>query len=404
MQKKLIISILFFTCNLLAEPIFEKFLLSTHMHQNLKNIEAKQEVFAQNEFDKTLIEKIRFNMGYSRFDKEDINAKFELRIYPKTASQKDKEEVIYNLTKNKVNISYEDAKTKVFKMHYNLLIDTNFKKRSYQNIQNILDLKKKQLGIALSFTESVSDIVNLAKIKNGVQKIEYNLVQKKKNYHDGLLKIKQYIPDVEIEKIDEAFEKRPFINIQKIIDFINQNKNNFPKISLKKEQLEVMLAEDKIELTKIANDLRINSIDLKYENENKFKKSLSIGLSLEKTWPGSNTLKSVNEKIKFLEAQNELNEKREDTNYKISSLINEIDTLNSKLLYAKENIENDSFFQTYQKLKNPDPFKLLVFENNHLEIRGDILEIENELYSKFIDLLYKTNNLTIDSLLKKQGK
>ncbi len=404
MQKKLIIIGWFCICSLSAEPILEKFLLSFSEYQSLKNIEAKQEIFAENGFNKTLIEKARFNVGYSRFDKENIDVAFELRLYPKTFSQIDKEEEIYNLSKNRVDISYENTKSKALKRHYDLLINTNFQKKSYQNMQNLLDINKRQLDLALSVTDSVTDVINLAKIKKRVQKIEYSLLKKKQKYYNNLLKIRQYIPDVDIEKIDNAFEKRAFISVQEIISFINKNKNDFNKTSLKfleKEQIEVLLAKDKMELSKIADGFHINSIDLKYENENVFKKSLSVGLSLEKTWSGSNILKSVNEKIKFLDAQNKLNKKEEDLKYQILSIMKEIDILNSNILYAKESIENDSFFQAYQEFKNSDPLKLLVFENNHLEIKRNLIKTKKELYSKFIDLLYRTNNLTINSLLKK---
>ncbi len=405
MQIFLIIT-LFCLYTLSADPILEKFLLSSNKHQSLKNIEAKQEIFAKNSFNKTFIEKARFNIGFSRFDKEDIDGDFELRFYPKTFSQVDKEETIYNLSKNRVDISYESAKSKALKMHYNLLINANFQKKSYQNMQNLLNVNKRQLDLTLSLTDTISDVVNLAKIKKRVQKLEYTLVNKKQKYQESLQEIGQYIPDVEIKEIDEAFKISSFLSKDEIIDFVNQHKNNFVKTSensLKKVQVEALLAKEKMELTKTADNIHINSIDLKYENENEFKKSLSVGLSIEKTWPKSNTLKNINEKIKFLDAQNDLSEKEEEIKYQVSSLIKEIDTLNSKLLYAKKSIENDSFFQAYKELKNPDPFKLLVFEREYLEIRGSIIKMKKELYGKFIDLLYRTNNLAINSLFKKQG-
>lgn len=405
MQIFLIIT-LFCLYTLSADPILEKFLLSSNKHQSLKNIEAKQEIFAKNSFNKTFIEKARFNIGFSRFDKEDIDGDFELRFYPKTFSQVDKEETIYNLSKNRVDISYESAKSKALKMHYNLLINANFQKKSYQNMQNLLNVNKRQLDLTLSLTDTISDVVNLAKIKKRVQKLEYTLVNKKQKYQESLQEIGQYIPDVEIKEIDEAFKISSFLSKDEIIDFVNQHKNNFVKTSensLKKVQVEALLAKEKMELTKTADNIHINSIDLKYENENEFKKSLSVGLSIEKTWPKSNTLKNINEKIKFLDAQNDLSEKEEEIKYQVSSLIKEIDTLNSKLLYAKKSIENDSFFQAYKELKNPDPVKLLVFEREYLEIRGSIIKMKKELYSKFIDLLYRTNNLAINSLFKKQG-
>ncbi len=400
MQKYTIFFILVFINTLDAKSIFEDFLASS-----TKDLQIKQVELSENEFDKTLIEKIRVNVGYSRFDKSDIDDEYEIRIYPKTFSQRESEEKIYGLIKNQIDASYQDAKISTLKKHYTLLIDTYFQKKSYKNTQEIVNLNKNKLDALLLATDSASDILDLSKLKYKVQNAKFDLEQQKEIYQNMLASIQGYIPEKNSKEIDQAFENIPLIETNEIVNFANQNKHIFLKTLetyTKKERALVNLAKEEMNLNKIENSLRINSLDLQYENRDTFTKSFSVGLSVEYFWPGGDMAQSAGDNLRIINAQNRLSNIEKELNYEILELISEINVLNSKLTHAKESIDKDNFYNTYQQLKNHDPFILFSLQGMHLVIKKDMIEVEQQLYSKYINLLSITNGLTKSTLFKKQ--
>lgn len=386
-------------CALNADTIFEDFLSSKSGDLNINSIQAQQELISKNEFSKNYIEKVRLNFDYSRFDRNNINDEYEIRVYPKTPSQISTQKNLYNLKKEQIDISYQEARDLILKSRYTLLIDAYFKKKAYKNMQEILEIDKKRLNLSIKTTNTVTDIYDLSKLQYRVKDREFSLLEQKEHYQNLLQEIKRYITLIDIKEIDKAIKNISFIKINEM----KENKYS-EKISTKKELIRLQMLKEKIKLNKISNSLRLNSLDLSYEDRGKIDKSLSIGLSIEYAWPKRDSLQNIENNLELIATQNRVLTIKERENKKIISLKKEMTSLKNRLLHLKESIKNDKFYHSYHKLKNQDPLVILELKKRELEIKEKTIEVEHRLYNTFVDFLFVTNTLTEDSLLKREEK
>lgn len=397
MQKYIIIFL--FTYALNADSIFEDFLSSQNGDLNIKSIKLQQELISKNEFSKNYVEKIRLNLGYSRFDKSNIDDEYEVRIYPKTPSQMATQKRLYNLNKDKLNLQYQESKELTLKSRYLLLLDTYFQKKIYKNIQKMLELDKKKLNLSVKTTNTVSDIYNLSKLKYKIKDIEFSLLEQKEHYKNLLEEIGSYISLIDIKDLDKAIENISFIEIDETVEH-----KNGVKTSTKKELIRLQMLKEEIKLNKISNSLRLRSLDLGYEDRGKIDKSLSIGLSIEYAWPKRDSLQNLENNLELIATQNEILKTKNREDKKILVLKKEIVSLKKRLLHLKKSTKEDKFFHTYRKLKAQNPLVILELKKRKLEIEETKIEVEHRLYSKFIDVLFATNTLTKDALFKKYKK
>ncbi len=397
MQKYIIIFL--FTYALSADTIFEDFLSSQSGDLNLNSIQAQKEFISKNEVSKNYVEKIRLNLGYSRFDRSDINDEYEIRVYPKTPSQIATQERLYNLKKEQLDINYQEARGLMLKNRYALLLDAYLKKRVYKNMQNMLELDKKRLNLSIKTTDTVLDIYDISKLQNRVRDREFLLLEQKEHYQTLLKEIGRYITSVDIKEIDRAIENISFIEINEMVEHKDSE-----KISTKKEQIRLQILKEEIKLDKISNSLRLNSLDLGYEDRGKIDKSFSVGLSIEYAWPKRDSLENIENTLELINRQNRVLTIKEREQSKILSLKKEIEVLKNRLIHLKKSIKDDKFYNSYRKLKNQDPLVILDLRKRELEIKEKTIKVEHRLYSKFIDFLFATNALTKDALFQKYKK
>ncbi len=405
MRSFVIFFIMSFVYSLQAKTIFIEFLNTAIQNTNLLEIKKEQKMVSENEFNQIPLEKVRINMSYSKFNEKNIDDEYAIRVYPKTFAQKTTEEKIYNLSKNRLDIMYQDAQQKALKMHYYLFLDTYFQYRYYNHLQEVAELNKKRVDMAIDTASTTSDIVDLFKLKHKMNSSDFTLLEQKKSYYSALSYMQRYLPNITIQEINEAFENISLLEAKELALFVNKYKNNFFESieqSLKREKIAIQLAKERMKLNKLNSSLRINSLDIEYENRDTFKNSLSIGINIEYAWPNHNSLTSISDKLRLISAKNELLATKERINYQISKLIREINSLNSNLIHAKNSINQNNFYSTYKNLKNSDAFVLFDLQNMHLKIKENIIKIEEELYHKFIDFLYINKALTSDILFKKE--
>ncbi len=393
------IAILLYISTLNADNIFKDFLSVQNGDLKIESIQSQQEFISQNRFSKNYIDRVRLNIDYSRFDKESINDEYEIRVYPKTPSQIAAQERLYNLKKDQLNINYLEARELVLKSRYNTLLNTYFKRKTYINKRAILRVEKKRLDLLIKKSNTVSDIHNISKLKNRIKEVELYLMEYKESYRDILLEIGRYINLTDVKKLDIGVK-----NISLIEPTIPLRDKNSKKIAIKKELNRLQMIKEEIQLNRVSNSLRVNSLDIGYEDRGGVDRSLSLGLSIEYAWPKRNRLQSIEDNLDLIDAQNRVLEAKERNNQEIELLKREIKSLKNRLRYLKKSIKDDRFYNSYRKINNQNPLVILELKKRELEIKEESIEVEHRLYSKFIDFLFVTSTLTEDALFKRYKK
>ncbi len=380
MSKIFLIFILLITYSVSKDNVLKEFIDSI---DNLKNAQTNSYTFDENIF-----KKLRLNINYSEF-KESVQDEYEIRAYPKWISQIDTEKEIFNLKKRELNILQKDNYRDLLKEYYFLIIDTYFKRKFYLHTKKIIEIKEKQLDILTKNSDNISNIVDIAKLKYEIENIRINLKTERRDYKNMILYIHNSISQYDIDSIDRAFENFNFKNIDNLTEYIKNFNQNIEK-SLQKEIINIELAKKSKKLKEIENYFRINSLDVKYENDKNSDNEFSIGFSLEMAF-GENS--NMDEKLNILSENMKLNIKKESLKSENFKMIREIFSLKSNIIDNRENIKNDKFYDSYIKLESPNPIVILDLRLNHLKIQKNIIISEYKIYKKIISLFYNTNNL-----------
>ncbi len=179
-----------------------------------------------------------------------------------------------------------------------------------------------------------------------------------------------------------------FIHISHNISKTNQlNLDN--NILLKNDNYKLALVKQKVKSFKIQDDIKLDNIELKFNDSKKRKNALSFGFSVEIPISKNNS-KLINEKVKLLALKNKINEDKINLVHKIAILKMQIhDTIN---YFAK--IDDQINTGTLSsKRKHYTPKLLLKIKKKNIKLEKAKAKTFYQLLEQYLTLLYITDTV-----------
>ncbi len=381
----ILLSIIIYSSNILYASVIDDFLLVKN------NSNDTDKVMQKFQFESSYIEKARVNVEQSHFSHPERD--YALRLYTKSSQEIENEERLFNLNKEIYKEKNNLEKIDTLKNRYKILVETAYQSRLLHMLLDEMNFKQNTLDVRKNSLEKESDVINLYEIKKSINNTELQQLRYQQKHQRLLYKIGRVLGIEDLSLIRKEINQNIFSNPTKIINYISQDikENNQLSSNLfsKNDNYKLELAKERTKTEKIKDQIKLDNIEVKFDDSKKMKNSLSVGLSIEIPI-SKNSADIAKEQLKLLSLKNKIDRNSNELKDKIIELKEDILFLIkyfNKTSTQISNINLDDGQGTY-------PIKFI------LNIRKQNLKFEKEkaktLYQitdKYINLLYLTNRL-----------
>ncbi len=383
-------------------------ILNANLIDNFLHIDydkdSSNNLLIDKEFDYNYIEKARVSIENSHFS--DIERDYTIRLYTKSFSQVDNEEKIYNLTKKLYQGEIHIHKMDLIKDRYKILIETMYKNRLLHVLLEEMNFKQNSLDMKKNLLEKESDIITMYDIKKSINNIELEQLKEQRRYQKLLYKIQRILKIENLSTIREEINQHIFLKPYKIMEYINQNielilKSHTNLFSINNiNRLE--LAKEKMRSENIKDNMKLDNIEMKFDDSKKSKNALSVGLSIEIPI-AKNSTNILKEQLKIFDIQNKIEKRNIDLNNRTIELTQDIKSLMN--YFKRADIQKSKI--NIDDKKNIYPIKFLLnIKKQHLKVEKEKTKTLYQILNKYITLLYLTNQLEnsdFKDILKNKG-
>jgi len=388
-SKKTLLFISVLSTHLTANSIVNDFLFSKQSIQNSESIES---IYQNNEFQKSYIEKARLSIEHSHFS--DVERDYSLRLYTKSVSEIENEKNLYFLEKdlnlNKQYINYLNT----LKQRYEVFLELVYRYNLISLIDEEINFREEVLNKAKYFIDNKSDISSVYSKKIALSDTRLSKSRLQYRYNNILSQIKQVIENKDTKDIEKEINLSLFLSPYSCIDFISKNLDNNISLSadnnpfLKNSINRVHLTQQKLKSTEIDNDIKLDNIELKYDDSKKRKNALSVSIGIEIPFSEDRT-KNIKNKIKLLTEKQKLIQNRQKIANKVSNLkkeINEyINYFNEIDVQISDNIPKKSNFYSYKLFTD--------MKKREIKLKKERSKIVYQIAQKYISFLYWSNTI-----------
>jgi hypothetical protein len=390
-SKKTLLFISILSTQLTANSIVDDFLFTDQSTIN-QNGESIKSIYQNNEFQNSYIEKARLSIEHSHFS--DVERDYSLRLYTKSFSEVENEKNLYFLEKNLyLNKEYINS-LNILKQRYDVLLDLIYKYTLINLIDEEINFKKEALKKAKFFIDNKSDIsaVYSKKVALSDSKLSKSKLQYK--YNNTLSKIEQILKNRDRKDIEKEMNLSLFLAPFNCINFISKNlENNMSatednNLFLKESINKFYLTQQKLKFTEIENDIKLNNVELKYDDSKKRKNAMSISIGIEIPF-SENRAKNIKNKIKVLTAKQKSIQNHQKITDKISYLKKEIkeyiNYFNEIDAQISDNTPKKSNFYSYKLFTD--------MKKREIKLKKERSKIVYQIAQKYIALLYWSNTI-----------
>ncbi len=370
-----------------ADSVIDNFFLS-EVDENIDAIISQKE--SNNKFG--LIEKAKLSVEHSHFS--DVERDYTLKIYTKGFSEAKNEENIYNLRRDLFIKKGLLSKSKALRDKYKTLIEAIYQDRLLTLTNREIRIEKKNLKITKAMAEKESDILKIYNIQDNIDSLKLKKFQLKQE-HNIFLENISLISNSEIKDIKREINDYIFTHSIKTTNYISQHIDTLSidvenNILLNSDADKIRLSEHKIDLIKAKNGIKLDSIQLKYDDSKKSKNAFSVGLSIEVPIPPSNS-KIMNEKLKFLSLKSKADKDSKSIQYRVKKLKIDIKYLSKYLKKINHQITKSNIStpkNSYYKIKLS-----LKMRQKSLKLEKRKSKILYQILQKYITILYIADKL-----------
>ncbi len=348
---------------------------------------------SENKFNFNIIEKAKLSVEHSHFS--DVERDYEIKLYTKSFSEAENEEIIYNLKRDLFLKKDLLAKNKILKNRYETLIETIYQHRVITLINKEINIEKKNLKITKAMAEKESDILKIYNIQDDINNLNLKKFQLKQENNIFLENISLILNDININEIEKEISENIFINPSTVIDYISQNIDTLSvdiknSLFLKSNADKMNLSKHKLDLIESKNSLKLDSVRLKFDDSKKSKNAFSIGVSVEMPI-ASNDSKVMNEKLKFLSLQSKANKNIQNIQNRVKKLKIDIKYLSEYLKKIDNQINRSTISKdrnSYYKIKLS-----LKIKQKNIKLEKAKAKIVHQILQKYINILYMTDTI-----------
>ncbi len=354
---------------------------------SIENSDEIDTFLRESRFEKSYIDKARVTIEHSHFS--DIEREYAIRVYTKSFDEVDNEEKLYNLNKDIYAEKNQLTKLDLLKNRYKILIETMYQNRLLHLLLNDMNLKQNSLDLRKSSLEKESDILKLHTIKQSINDTERQQLKYQQKYQRLLYKIQRILKVENLNNIREEINQNIFLDPYKIINYVSKNIESNEILNQNILSKKIALAEEKIHKERIKDTIKLNNIDIKFDDSKKRKNSLSIGVGIEIPIAKNNT-NVLEEQLKLMSIKNKIEENNSKTKNRIIELKQDIEYLIDYFKkidnqISKINVDSEKSFY-------PIEFSLKIKKQN-LKFEKEKAKTLYQMLNKYTTILYLTNRL-----------
>lgn len=305
-------------------------------------------------------------------------------------------------TKNNILLSHLSEKYELWTSYY---FYENEKKIREQELEILKD-KFKVIGI-LAKTTGKYDLADLIRVESNLDELEQDILELELRMNYIIEKVGETIKIYRSISLDfsnfislETLRKTvmDLISPERTLEAIDteSNINNHPDFNIIQGEINTTLAE--IELEKAKQKKILDFVQLKYAGRNEntpYSREWSVGVGIKIPVKNSDILDIRSLELEQLESENELEinkletKKRiEDRNAKIQILWNQRNLLTRQLAAYQKNYSLEHYAKT-----GTDLLVLLEIKENELKKKRSLLNIEEDIYFYYLDILELTGKM-----------
>ncbi len=389
---KILFSFLILSFQIFAKDIITLYLESAQENIKIKNLKEQKEFYENSSYKKSYIDKVEIEGEY--YDLRPRDAKYSIKIYPKSKRSVEIEDEIFKLKRDFSDISYQESFEEELKFRYYIILDAYFYKRLYDTLERILRINNQKIKIATRVYED--NFEALSKISYQRKKLKLKAMEYKRVYQKSIRNIKRTL-DIDKQETKEAFEKDWILKYDEISDFVKKYKKDLhydPSSAFIQNSLyKAKLSKQKAILEELDNKLKLNRISFEYDKTKKREKAFSLSLQIEIPFFKEGSLKTLENRARYIDLKNKTAVKEEEINNQIISIIDDIIFLSKYISKIESFLLKDTFYKTYSKVPGANPLLLLSLKEQNLNFLKDKLLAQYDLYKNYIELLYLTNLL-----------
>lgn len=351
------------------------------------SIEKKKELFEKYAYKRNYIEKLRSKVEVSEF--EDIETMYSIQAFPKSFSEMDIEEKMYQLKKSFYTSQRESSKK--VKDRYMTVLEAFYHKQLYRGIHKQIKLYKEKLDLASNTLYKSSDVEKLLKIKHKLADLEIKSFKREKAYEILLNSIKSQLASS--KKLDLEFSQNWVIGSIEMVKNLDSIISNVSFVPKKKDLYDVALLQQKVALEDAKNKWKIRNFGLDYDDSKRRGNAFSMSMSIEVPLDGENDSKQLNSRLKLLKAKDKLLNMENSIDDKVS-------LLKDKIIYFSQYIQkiNDSYinvdkYVAFFKTSGVDPQFLLDLKKENLAYDMEKIKAYFAMRKVYINLLALSGRL-----------
>ena len=373
------------------------FLATVRNDTEVQLFNEKLHFYNQNKTNLPLIEKLELRVSTNRLNP--FRNDYGLRLSPNGLREKRSQKAVQLSIKKLMTSEQQLLFQKKLKERYSLIIE-------YLFLPQILELKKRlhllqkdkirtfQKLLENSFSFNVN---NLVKAEEQQQALDLELLDLTKDiqYYGQLIQNELETNEVVVFNTTELVEAQQIASPENLKTIAFNSKNIYFEYEI--SELELARNEYRLEKSKTVNP--ISFVQLNYEGEQgPIRDVLDISAGIKAPLAGSSKIKFTELQLKQLEAEHRLQLLKEDFQQQKDRLIKELELLYQQYLLLEQQKSNDNARKTlerYLQIEGIPPLTLLELQENILKKDLLVLEIEYQIYLKYIELLDITGRLAL---------
>jgi len=365
-----------------------------------QNTDTPAEIL-QDEYSDSFFEKARVGIEHSHFS--DIEREYTLRLYTKDPFGMQVEKEIFNLSKNSFRVKEDIEKFRILKEKYLFLVKMIYFHQYRQIINSEITYLKQIMQKMRYSLDNESDIIAYDKKRTLLHEKELEMLQWDQKYRTLIVRLEESTGLEQTQLINEL-NMNLFQDDFTLIGFIkkdleeNNSSRQHPLFEYYNQK--TRLEQNKEALLTTQEHIKLDNIEVKYDDSKKRKNALSLSVAFEVPFT-HNSNKLLENKIKIYDAKK-----------KAQSVLHEIDEKNRILTidmqnliayyYEVENIYSD-------KINSANNISYKIYENKRkkrIKYEKEKLKTLYVLTQKYISYLYWSGKITSSSFYKfftKQG-
>ncbi len=368
---------------LLYNPLYSSTVIDDFLFQSQKKL-AKYSLDID-KFDRNYIDKARLSVEHSHFS--DLEREYAVRVYTKSKAELDNQEDMYNLKKSLYHGKRDLEVSDLLKSRYMLVLEAMYLDRERYLLDEEISLQKLQYKFEKTMIKDNNDIVDIYGSKQNIERLK---LQKKKSiyrYEKLLGEIHSFVPYYDKTAIKDQINQYLFVSPSSLLKrlFIQFNTDTLlDEVILQNSKDKIALAEEKLKSMQIKNYIKLDNIEIKFDDSKKRKNALSLGISVEIPI-AQNSLNYLDERLK-VEAI------KHSTDVKIQRIEKKIESVKDDIHYLLQHLKDIKLLKYSQQNISHIALSLKV-KKEQLKLKKLETKTLYQVLKKYIQLLYLTGSL-----------